>query len=158
MDDLYGVYTDPKTRQKTPIGRRLLMARRLVEAGVRFVTVTYGEFDSHVRIKDDCKSYLPAFDHAVAGLITDLEQRGLLESTLVLVTTEFGRTPKINNTDGRDHWARVIRSPWPAVGSPKGTSTARPTPRPPSPPATRSRSKTSCSRSTTSSGSTPTSD
>jgi hypothetical protein len=107
MEELYGSYVDPKTRQKTPIGRRLLLARRLVEAGVRFVTVTYGEFDSHVRIKDDCKAYLPALDHAVAGLIADLEQRGLLESTLVLVTTEFGRTPKINNTDGRDHWARV---------------------------------------------------
>ena len=107
MDDLYGVYDDPKTRQKTPIGRRLMLARRLVEAGVRFVTVTYGDFDSHVRIKDDCQAYLPSLDHAVAGLITDLERRGLLDTTLVLVTTEFGRTPKINNTDGRDHWARV---------------------------------------------------
>ncbi len=109
MDDLYGVgqYTDPKTRQKTPIGRRLMLARRLVEAGVRLVTVTYGAFDSHVRIKDDCQAFLPSLDHAVSGLIADLERRGLLESTLVLVTSEFGRTPKINNTDGRDHWARV---------------------------------------------------
>ena len=107
MLDHYGQYTDPKTRQKTEIGKRLILARRLVEAGVRFVTVTYGAFDSHVRIKDDCSAFLPALDHAVAGLIADLDRRGLLESTLVLITTEFGRTPKINSTDGRDHWARV---------------------------------------------------
>jgi uncharacterized protein (DUF1501 family) len=107
MTEMYGTYTDPKTRQPLPIGRRLMMARRLVEAGVRFVTVTYGAFDSHVRIKDDCQTFLPALDHAVSALLTDLEQRGLLDSTLVMVTTEFGRTPKVNGTDGRDHWARV---------------------------------------------------
>lgn len=107
MGDLYGDYTHPRTRQPTAIGKRLMLARRLVEAGVRFVTVTYGAFDSHVRIKDDCQGYLPALDHAVSGLLTDLDQRGLLDSTLVLVTTEFGRTPKTNQTDGRDHWARV---------------------------------------------------
>ncbi len=104
---LYGEYRDPRNNQKTEIGRRLILARRLVEAGVRFVTVTYGQFDSHVRIQDDCRAYLPALDHAVSGLIADLDQRGLLESTLVLVTTEFGRTPKINTNDGRDHWARA---------------------------------------------------
>ncbi len=107
MTALYGDALNPKNNQRTGIGRRLMLARRLVEAGVRFVTVTYGAFDSHVRIKDDCQGYMPALDHAVAGLLTDLDQRGLLESTLVLVTTEFGRSPKINNTDGRDHWARV---------------------------------------------------
>jgi uncharacterized protein (DUF1501 family) len=50
---------------------------------------------------------MPSFDHAFAGLITDLEQRGLLDSTLVMVTSEFGRTPKVNDNGGRDHWARV---------------------------------------------------
>ena len=50
---------------------------------------------------------MPAFDHAFAGLITDLDQRGLLDSTLVMVTSEFGRTPKVNENAGRDHWARV---------------------------------------------------
>jgi uncharacterized protein (DUF1501 family) len=50
---------------------------------------------------------MPAFDHAFAGLITDLDQRGMLDSTLVTVTSEFGRTPKINDNGGRDHWARV---------------------------------------------------
>ncbi len=107
MTEMYGNYIDPKNRQPLPIGPRLMMARRLVESGVRFVTVTYGAFDSHVRIKDDCQIFLPALDHAVSALITDLEQRGLLASTLVMVTTEFGRTPKVNSTDGRDHWARV---------------------------------------------------
>jgi uncharacterized protein (DUF1501 family) len=107
MDALYGEYANPKNREPLGIGRRLMLARRLVEAGVRFVTVTYGAWDSHVRIKDDVNNQLPALDHAFTGLITDLEQRGLLDTTLVMLTTEFGRTPKTNSTEGRDHWARV---------------------------------------------------
>ena len=106
--ELYGDLKHPRTNQPLGIGKRLMMARRLVEAGVRFVTVTYGAWDSHVKVKDDVKYQLPAFDQAFAALITDLEQRGLLDSTLVMVTSEFGRTPKMNNTEGRDHWARVF--------------------------------------------------
>jgi uncharacterized protein (DUF1501 family) len=88
----------------------LMLARRLVEAGVRLVTVMYSGsegWDNHQRIKDAVGNGMPAFDHAFAGLIADLDQRGLLGSTLVMVTSEFGRTPKINESAGRDHWARV---------------------------------------------------
>ncbi len=88
------------------LAERLILARRLVEAGTRFVTVTYGAWDSHVDVKRDCLDQMPALDHAIAGLVTDLAQRGMLETTLFWVTTEFGRTPKVNATSGRDHWAR----------------------------------------------------
>jgi len=109
MTKLYGEYRNPRNGQPFSISRQLMLARRLVEAGVRFVTVQFGGsqgWDNHVGIKDAVATGMPAFDHAFAGLITDLEQRGLLDSTLVMVTTEFGRTPKINETAGRDHWAR----------------------------------------------------
>lgn len=89
-------------------GLRMLMARRLVEAGVRWVSMTYGAFDHHDNIKRNMQQRAPALDRGFARLVTDLEERGLLESTLVLLTTEFGRTPKINDTDGRDHWPRVF--------------------------------------------------
>ena len=89
-------------------GQRLLMARRLVEAGVRFVTLTYGGWDHHTNIKDNITRNLEPFDKAYATLITDLSQRGMLDDTLVLVTTEFGRTPKINSNAGRDHWPQVF--------------------------------------------------
>ena len=89
-------------------GQRFLMARRLVEAGVRFVTLTYGSFDHHRNIKDNMNRQLESFDKAYASLITDLSERGMLDDTLVLVTTEFGRTPKINGDAGRDHWPQVF--------------------------------------------------
>ena len=89
-------------------GQRFLMARRLVEAGVRFVTVTYGGFDHHSNIKDNMSKQLKPFDQAYAMLIKDLSDRGMLDDTLVIVTSEFGRTPKINATAGRDHWPRVF--------------------------------------------------
>jgi hypothetical protein len=89
-------------------GQRFLMARRLVEAGVRFVTLTYGGFDHHSNIKDNMNRQLEPFDKAYATLITDLSERGMLDDTLVLVTTEFGRTPKINSNAGRDHWPQVF--------------------------------------------------
>jgi hypothetical protein len=107
---LYGEYRSPRGGQMLGVGRQLLLARRLVEAGVRLVTVMYNGtdgWDNHLRIKDAVANGMPAFDHAFAGLITDLDQRGLLDSTLVMVTSEFGRTPKINENAGRDHWARV---------------------------------------------------
>lgn len=90
-------------------GQSVLLARRLVEAGVRFVTVYYsagiGGWDTHKEnfktLKD---SRLPETDSAVSALLTDLKDRGLLDSTLVYWTGDFGRTPKINNDAGRDHW------------------------------------------------------
>ncbi|MFN5470073.1 MAG: DUF1501 domain-containing protein [Pirellulaceae bacterium] len=89
-------------------GMRMLLARRLVESGVRFVTLTYGGWDMHDNIAGGMKSQLPALDQAFATLIRDLDQRGLLQSTLVCIGSEFGRTPKINGTAGRDHWPKVF--------------------------------------------------
>ena len=89
-------------------GARMLLARRLVEFGTRFVTLTYGGWDMHDNIANGMNGQLPAFDQGFASLIEDLDQRGLLESTLVCVVSEFGRTPKINNRAGRDHWPKVF--------------------------------------------------
>lgn len=88
-------------------GMRFLLARRLIEAGVRFVTVSYGGWDHHAGIENAMRRQAPILDQAVAGLISDLEERGMLDSTIVMVTSEFGRTPKINATAGRDHYPRV---------------------------------------------------
>ena len=86
----------------------LLLARRLVEAGVRCVTVAFGAWDWHANregtIEYLSKKYLPVFDHAVSVFLQDLEERGLLETTTVIAWGEFGRTPKINAKGGRDHW------------------------------------------------------
>jgi uncharacterized protein (DUF1501 family) len=89
-------------------GQRLLMARRLVQAGVRLVTLTYGGWDMHNQIRGSMQGQMPALDQAFATLIRDLERMGLLDSTLVMVSSEFGRTPKINGTAGRDHWPKVF--------------------------------------------------
>jgi uncharacterized protein (DUF1501 family) len=84
------------------------MARRLVQAGVRFVTLTYGGWDMHDNINGGIRNQMPAFDQAFATLIRDLERRSLLDSTMVCIASEFGRTPKINGTAGRDHWPKVF--------------------------------------------------
>src|SRR5260370_15361594 len=84
------------------------MARRLVEAGVRFVSLTYGGWDMHATIRGGMLGQLPQFDQAFAALIRDLETRGLLDTTLIMVSSEFGRTPKINPSAGRDHWPKVF--------------------------------------------------
>lgn len=89
-------------------GQRMLLARRLVAAGVRFVSLTYGGWDHHDNIRNGFSSQMPAFDQALAALIRDLDSRGLLDTTLVLVTTEFGRTPKVNDRGGRDHYPKVF--------------------------------------------------
>ncbi|MFO0828330.1 MAG: DUF1501 domain-containing protein [Phycisphaerales bacterium] len=88
-------------------GQRMLLCRRLVEAGVRFVSMTFGSWDHHTNVAS-IRDPLSQFDKAFAALIADLERRGMLDSTLVMVTTEFGRTPKINREGGRDHWPRVF--------------------------------------------------
>jgi len=89
-------------------GQRLLMARRLVAAGVRFVSLTYGGWDMHNQITAGMKGQMPALDQALTALITDLDRQGLLKTTLIMVSSEFGRTPKINGTAGRDHWPKVF--------------------------------------------------
>ena len=91
-------------------GQNFLVARRLVEAGVPFVNVydfkQQGQnWDAHAKCADQHKKYLlPPLDRGLSALIEDLDDRGLLDSTLVVVTGEFGRTPKINAGAGRDHW------------------------------------------------------
>jgi hypothetical protein len=88
---------------------RLLLARRLVEAGVRLVTVDVRWWDTHVQGFDTMRNgFLPRWDRAFSALIEDLDQRGLLSSTMVVAWGEFGRTPKINNNAGRDHWPNVF--------------------------------------------------
>jgi hypothetical protein len=123
--DAYGMISSPKARAAFDInkesnsikrkygengaGMRMLMARRLVEAGVRLVTLTYGGWDHHNNIlKSFGDKNGPELDRALAALITDLDERGLLDETLVMVSSEFGRTPKINANAGRDHWPRVF--------------------------------------------------
>lgn len=92
-------------------GQATLLARRLVEAGVRFVTVnwpSYYAWDHHGGIEGGMKSTGAWLDQALSSLLDDLSGRGLLETTLVLVMGEFGRTPKLNTSGGRDHWVGVM--------------------------------------------------
>ncbi|MBX7103481.1 MAG: DUF1501 domain-containing protein [Gemmataceae bacterium] len=89
-------------------GQRMLMARRLIQAGVRFVSLTYGGWDMHANIAQSVRAQLPPFDQAFAALIRDLDRTGMLDTTMVMVSSEFGRTPKINGTAGRDHWPKVF--------------------------------------------------
>jgi len=89
-------------------GQRALLARRLVEAGVPFVTLYEGGWDHHRTIFSALDAKLPPFEHTLAALIEDLEQRGMLERTLVIALGEFGRTPKVNSRGGRDHWSNAM--------------------------------------------------
>ena len=89
-------------------GARMLLARRLVQAGVRLVNLTYGGWDMHNSIVAGFRNQMPSFDQAFATLINDLDRTGLLKETLVMVSSEFGRTPKINAQSGRDHYPKVF--------------------------------------------------
>jgi hypothetical protein len=111
----------------TEFGQRCVLARRLIEAGVPVVNVSYchtpsGSWDTHSqnfrKLKD---SLAPTFDAALHGLITDLDQRGLLDDTLVVVNAEFGRTPAINRNSGRDHWPWVYSLALCGAGTAAGT-------------------------------------
>lgn len=100
--DQYGT-----TDQNTPQGRtngRVLIARRLVEAGVRVVSLSWSGWDTHDNNFTTLKGRLPLLDTVLSALLDDLAQRGLLEQTLVMMSGEFGRTPRINPRAGRDHW------------------------------------------------------
>lgn len=89
---------------RTTVGQGALLGRRLVEAGVRLATVFHDGYDTHVRNEPTHRRIVPEFDRAFCALLDDLEQRGLLDTTLVLVVGDFGRTPKVNFSGGRDHW------------------------------------------------------
>jgi hypothetical protein len=92
-----------------PFGMGLLASRRLVEAGVRFVSISVGGWDTHGQnFKTLKERNLPALDQPLATLISDLDEHGLLDTTIVMVAGEFGRTPKVNKNAGRDHWARSM--------------------------------------------------
>jgi uncharacterized protein (DUF1501 family) len=113
--DLAGEKDEVRNRYgRGRLGTGCLLARRLVEAGSRFVTVVDSGWDTHQQIFKALpdalfpgSGKLPALDRAYSSLITDLRERGLLESTLVVLMGEFGRTPKINSLGGRDHWPRA---------------------------------------------------
>ncbi|HUG93087.1 MAG TPA: DUF1501 domain-containing protein [Planctomycetaceae bacterium] len=98
---------DPRSvaRYGKGLGEQLLVARRLCEAGCGFVTLSYGGWDMHGNIKRAMDQRGPAVDAAVAAFVEDVHQRGLADRILLVVTGEFGRTPKINRNAGRDHWA-----------------------------------------------------
>lgn len=100
---------DQKTRDRygEGWGEQALLARRLVQAGVRFVSLNTGYWDDHGNIKGALDSKMPRHDRAVGTLIADLAERGMLEDTLVVTAGEFGRTPKINANRGRDHWPQA---------------------------------------------------
>ncbi|HJZ56697.1 MAG TPA: DUF1501 domain-containing protein [Gemmataceae bacterium] len=89
---------------RTTAGQSMLLARRLVEAGVRFVTVNYGGWDHHAKVFENLDKKLPEFDRGLSALVEDMHTRGTFADTLLVVMGEFGRTPKINKDAGRDHW------------------------------------------------------
>jgi hypothetical protein len=105
---------------RNPFGQRALLARRLVEAGVPFVTLYEGGWDHHGDIFPALRKRLPGVDNTVATLIEDLDERGLLDSTLVVMLGEFGRTPKINDRGGRDHWSNAMSVLMAGAGTPGG--------------------------------------
>lgn len=92
---------------RTTAGQSMLLARRLIESGVRFVTVNYGGWDHHSNIFPSLDKKLPEFDLAVSALVEDMHVRGVFENTLLVVMGEFGRTPKLNKDAGRDHWGQA---------------------------------------------------
>jgi Protein of unknown function (DUF1501) len=99
---------DPRTLDmygSNGLARQLLLARRLCEAGVGFVTVNYGGWDMHGNIAQSMRQTAPAVDHAVSAFVRDVAQRGMTDDILLVITGEFGRTPRVNGSAGRDHWA-----------------------------------------------------
>lgn len=100
-------YEDPRVveRYGKGLGEQLLRARRLCQSGCGFVTVSFGSWDMHTGIQAGMERNGPLVDHAVATFIEDLERLGLSDSILLVITGEFGRTPRINPNGGRDHWA-----------------------------------------------------
>jgi hypothetical protein len=120
---------DPRLRDRfgrNTFGQSCLLARRLIEAGVRVVTVSDGGWDTHAGQFPALKNNLiPRLDQAIPELLMDLESRGLLETTLVVWLTDFGRTPKINSAAGRDHWASAGFIVMAGAGVPGGSVLGR---------------------------------
>ncbi|MDA7644950.1 DUF1501 domain-containing protein [Verrucomicrobia bacterium] len=121
----FDIFNEPDTTRekfgRNSLGQRLLMARRLVEVGVSFVTVYYGGWDNHTGIFERFKgSFMSKLDQGVAALVNDLDERGMMDNTLLLVLGEFGRTPKINKDAGRDHWPHAMSVLMAGAGVPRG--------------------------------------
>ena len=124
-DHLFDLEKEPATMRerygRTEFGQQALLARRLLEAGVPMVKVARGFWDSHHDNFESHRELVPDFDNVMSTLITDLDERGLLESTLVLILSEFGRTPKINKDVGRDHYAAAWSCAFAGCGIKAGT-------------------------------------
>lgn len=106
---------------RNDFGQRLLLARRMVSVGVSFVTVQFGGWDHHTKIFDAYRgTKLQQFDQGMSMLIKDLDDRGMLDNTLVVALGEFGRTPKINKDAGRDHWPGAMSVLMAGAGVPRG--------------------------------------
>lgn len=106
---------------RTRLGQRLLLGRRLIEAGVRFVTISEPVgWDTHAQNFQRMRENLPVVDRAVSALLDDLSVRGLLDDTLVMMFGEFGRTPRINAQAGRDHWPQAMSIMLAGGGAPRG--------------------------------------
>ena len=121
---------DPRLRDRygrNSLGQGCLLVRRLIEGGVRFVTVTDGGWDTH---QDNFKAMktrlLPRLDAAVSGLVQDLSDRGMLDQTLVVVLSDFGRTPKVNPSAGATTGRRLASRCWRAAASARESPSARP--------------------------------
>jgi hypothetical protein len=115
---------DKKVREtygRNDFGQRLLLARRLVEVGVSWVTVYNGGWDHHTKLFEAFRGeHAKQMDQGVAALIRDLDDRGLLDSTMVILLGEFGRTPKVNKDAGRDHWPHAMSVLMAGAGIPRG--------------------------------------
>jgi hypothetical protein len=110
-DPNFAIDREPRTLRdrygRNTAGQSMLLARRLVESGVRFVTVNYAGWDHHSGIFESLDKKLPEFDRALSALIEDMDARGTFADTLLVVMGEFGRTPRINRDAGRDHWGQA---------------------------------------------------
>jgi len=118
----FDIHSEPaKVRERfgrNGFGQRALLARRLVEAGVPFVTLYDGGWDHHTDLFNAYNKRMPAWDNTLATLIEDLAERGLLDTTMVIALGEFGRTPQINKDSGRDHWSNAMSVLFAGGGTP----------------------------------------
>jgi hypothetical protein len=108
------------TSEGPQAARKLLLARRLIEAGTRCVSVSISDFDTHSKNFPRIRQLAPIVDHALHALITDLDERGMLDDVTIIAWGEFGRSPKVNNEGGRDHWPKVAMGIMAGGGMPGG--------------------------------------
>ena len=120
----FNIHAEPDTIRdaygRNGFGQRALLARRLVKAGVPFVTLYDGGWDHHENIFEAFNKKMPDFESSIAALVQDLRQQGMLERTLVIALGEFGRTPKVNERGGRDHWSNAMSVMFAGGGTPGG--------------------------------------